>query len=91
MLFLSRIVLGSIVGFVVSRLVNKTGQGLALDIVLGAAGGIVGGLLFNSVPAPGASGLNLYSLFAALIGSAAVLWAWHAFTRSVDPERKSLK
>ena len=45
---LSWIALGLIVGFAGARFVNKTGEGLRLDIAVGVAGAIVGGLLFNA-------------------------------------------
>jgi uncharacterized membrane protein YeaQ/YmgE (transglycosylase-associated protein family) len=81
MSFLSWIVLGLIAGFVGSKIVNKTGQGLAFDVVLGVAGAVVGGLLFSAAGASGTAGLNLYSLFVAVVGSVVVLWAWYAFVR----------
>jgi uncharacterized membrane protein YeaQ/YmgE (transglycosylase-associated protein family) len=43
MSILAWIVLGIIAGFVGSKLVNKTGEGLMLDLVLGIVGAIVGG------------------------------------------------
>jgi len=45
------LVLGLIAGFVASKIVNKTGEGVILDIVLGIVGAVVGGFLFAlSVP-----------------------------------------
>jgi uncharacterized membrane protein YeaQ/YmgE (transglycosylase-associated protein family) len=41
------IVLGLVAGFIGSKLVNKTGEGLILDIVLGVVGAIVGGWRFT--------------------------------------------
>ena len=40
------IVLGLIAGFIASKIVNKQGAGLLLDIVLGIVGAVVGGWLF---------------------------------------------
>ena len=42
------IVLGLIAGFIASKIVNKTGEGLLMDIVLGVVGAVVGGWLFNT-------------------------------------------
>ena len=75
------IVLGMIAGFAGSKFVNKTGEGRSLDIAVGVAGAIVGGLLFNAVQAPIAVGVNPWSLSVAAMGSAVVLWGWHAFIR----------
>src|SRR5207248_2160465 len=63
------IVLGLIAGWIGSKIVNKTGEGFFLDIVLGVVGALVGGFLFSLFGAEGVSGLNLYSLFVAIIGS----------------------
>jgi len=43
MSFLAWIVLGLVAGFIGSKMVNKTGEGILLDIVLGIVGAIVGG------------------------------------------------
>ena len=38
-------VLGLISGFIASKIVNKTGEGLIMDIVLGLVGALVGAVL----------------------------------------------
>ena len=81
MSILAWIVLGIIAGFVGSKLVNKTGEGLMLDLVLGIVGAIVGGWMFTFFGAAGVTGLNLYSLLVAVIGAVVVLLAYHAITR----------
>jgi len=82
MSFLAWLILGLIAGFIGSKLVNKSGSGLVLDIVLGIAGAILGGFLFSFFGASGVSGLNLYSLIVAVIGSVLVLVIYHALFRS---------
>jgi uncharacterized membrane protein YeaQ/YmgE (transglycosylase-associated protein family) len=72
------IVLGLIAGFIASKIVNKQGEGLLLDIVLGIVGAVVGGWLFALIGAEGVSGVNLYSIFVAVIGAVVVLIAYHA-------------
>ena len=49
MSILSWILLGLIAGFIGSKIVNSTGQGLFLDIALGIVGAVVGGFLFLSL------------------------------------------
>ena len=72
------IILGLIAGFIGSKIVNKSGQGLLLDIALGIVGAIVGGLIFSAFGASGVTGINIYSLIVAVIGSIVVLWVYHA-------------
>lgn len=81
MSFLAWIVLGLIAGFIGSKIVNHRGEGIFLDIILGIVGAVVGGWLFNAFGASAVSGVNLYSLFVAVIGSIVVLVVWHAVVR----------
>lgn len=74
------IFLGLIAGFLASKIVNSSGQGMLLDIVLGIVGAIVGGLVFSLFGASGVTGFNIYSLIVAVIGSVVVLWLYHALT-----------
>jgi uncharacterized membrane protein YeaQ/YmgE (transglycosylase-associated protein family) len=81
MSFLAWIVLGLLAGFIGSKLVNKSGEGFFLDIILGVVGAVVGGYIFNLFGASGATGLNLYSLLVAVIGAVVVLMLYHAIVR----------
>ncbi len=72
------IILGLIAGFIGSKLVNRSGEGLLLDIVLGVVGALVGGFMFRAFGASGVTGLNIYSLIVAVIGAVIVLVAYHA-------------
>jgi uncharacterized membrane protein YeaQ/YmgE (transglycosylase-associated protein family) len=80
MSILAWIILGVIAGFIGSKIVNRTGQGFILDMVLGIVGAIVGGALFNFFGKAGVTGLNLYSLIVAIIGSIVVLVLYHMVT-----------
>lgn len=81
MSFLAWIILGLIAGFIGSKIVNKTGEGLFLDIILGIVGAVVGGWIFSMFGAHGVNGLNLYSLLVAVIGAIVVLVIYHALFR----------
>ena len=81
MSILAWLVLGLIAGFIASKLVNKSGEGVVLDIVLGIVGAIVGGWLFNTIGHAGVTGLNLYSMFVAVVGAVIVLVVYHALIR----------
>ena len=81
MSFLAWIVLGLVAGFIGSKIVNKSGEGILLDIVLGIVGAVAGGWLFNTFGAAGVTGLNLYSLLVAVVGAVVVLVVYHAIRR----------
>ena len=72
------LILGLIAGFLASKIVNKSGEGLILDIVLGIVGAVVGGFLFTTFGAAPVTGFNVYSLIVAVIGAIVVLWIYHA-------------
>ena len=73
-------VLGLVAGFIGSKIVNKSGEGVVLDIVLGIVGAVVGGFLFSIVGASPVTGFNIYSIFVAVIGAIVVLAIYHAVT-----------
>lgn len=78
---LSWIILGAIAGWIGSMLVNKTGEGLFRDIVLGIIGGVVGGWIFAAIGSTSVTGFNLWSLFVAVVGAVIVLVLYHALVR----------
>ena len=77
------IILGLIAGFIASKIVNKEGEGLILDIVLGVIGAVVGGWLFEFFGANGMTGFNLYSMLVAIVGAIVVLAVYHLVRRVV--------
>jgi uncharacterized membrane protein YeaQ/YmgE (transglycosylase-associated protein family) len=77
------IILGLVAGFIGSKIVNKSGSGLILDILLGIVGAVAGGWLFNRFGAAGVTGLNFYSLAVAVVGAIVVLLVYHALRRAV--------
>jgi uncharacterized membrane protein YeaQ/YmgE (transglycosylase-associated protein family) len=78
------IVLGLIAGFIASKLVNKRGEGLPMDLVLGIGGAVIGGWLFNAAGAVGVTGFNVWSLLVAVVGAVVLLVVWHAIRRSTS-------
>jgi uncharacterized membrane protein YeaQ/YmgE (transglycosylase-associated protein family) len=75
------LILGLIAGFIASKIVNKQGEGLWLNIVLGVVGAEVGGWLFRLLGMSGVTGFNLYSLLVAVIGAVILLFAYHQLIR----------
>ncbi len=77
------LVLGLIAGFIASKIVNKTGDGLIRDLILGVIGAVVGGWIMETFGKAGVTGLNIYSLVVAVLGSVVVLVVFHAIRRAV--------
>jgi uncharacterized membrane protein YeaQ/YmgE (transglycosylase-associated protein family) len=75
---LAWLVLGLIAGFIASKIVNHSGSGALLDIVLGIVGAMVGGWLFNEFGHVGVTGFNIYSMVVATIGAIVILLIYHA-------------
>ena len=74
------LVLGLISGFIASKIVNKSGEGVVLDIVLGVVGAVVGGYIFTAFGASPVNGFNIYSMVVAIVGAMVVLFVYHAAT-----------
>jgi uncharacterized membrane protein YeaQ/YmgE (transglycosylase-associated protein family) len=83
MSYLAWIVLGLLAGFIGSKIVNKSGEGILMDIVLGILGAVAGGWLFNEFGHSGVTGLNLYSLLVAVVGAVILLVIYHAIRKAV--------
>ena len=78
MSILSWIILGLIAGFIGSKIVDKQGQGFWLNMALGIIGALVGGFLFSLFGSSGVTGLNIWSMIVAIIGSVVVLLIYNA-------------
>ena len=73
------IIFGLIAGFIASKLVNKSGQGFFLDIVLGIVGAVVGGYLMSFFTGgQWQTRFDIYSMIVAIFGAVVVLVAYHA-------------
>ena len=79
--FFAWLVMGLIAGFIASKLVNKQGEGVFMDIVLGIIGAVVGGFVANALGFTGITGFDFYSILVSVIGAVIVLVVYHAMTR----------
>jgi uncharacterized membrane protein YeaQ/YmgE (transglycosylase-associated protein family) len=76
---ISWIILGLIAGFIASKIVNRTGSGLIVDLVLGMVGAAVGGFIFSGLfGMSGVTGVNIWSILVSVIGAVIVLWVYEA-------------
>ena len=71
------IVLGLVAGFIASKIVNRTGSGVVIDVLLGIVGAVVGGFVFHVFGASGIEGFSLWSLLVAVVGAVIVLGIKH--------------
>ena len=77
------ILLGLVAGFLASHIVNRRGEGIVLDALLGIVGALVGGWLWHIVGHVGVTGLNLHSILVACMGAIVFLVIYHAIRRAV--------
>jgi len=71
------IILGLIAGFIASKIVNRTGSGLILDLVLGMVGAAVGGFIVSGLfGMRGITGLNIWSIIVSVIGAFVEIWIY---------------
>jgi uncharacterized membrane protein YeaQ/YmgE (transglycosylase-associated protein family) len=71
------ILLGLIVGFVASKIVNKAGESVAINVALGVLGALLGGWLFDQFGPPSVTGLSWWSLLMAATFAVFVLMGYH--------------
>ena len=79
--FVAWIVIGLVIGFIGSKILNKTGRGLGRDCLIGIVGALVSGFLSNLIGKPGGPGLDLYSLVVAAVGAVVFMIVYHALFR----------
>ncbi|HXF13510.1 MAG TPA: GlsB/YeaQ/YmgE family stress response membrane protein [Terriglobales bacterium] len=77
----SWILLGLIIGFLASKIVNRRGEGIFLDIVLGIVGAVFSGYLFTFFGAGLVTTLNMYSVLVATAGAMLILVVYHSIRR----------
>jgi uncharacterized membrane protein YeaQ/YmgE (transglycosylase-associated protein family) len=68
------LIVGAIAGWLAGKVMGTNRQqGLLLDIVVGIAGALIGGFLFNQFGAEGTTGFNIWSTFVAFTGAVVLL------------------
>lgn len=66
------IIFGALVGWIAS-MVMGTREGLAMDIIVGIVGAVLGGWLMSFFGKVGVTGFNLYSFLVAILGSVVLI------------------
>src|SRR5277367_3803274 len=72
------IILGLIAGFIASKIVNKQGAGILMDIVIGIVGAVVGGFIGDKIGLGGLEGFSLWSILLSVVGAIIVLLLYRA-------------
>jgi uncharacterized membrane protein YeaQ/YmgE (transglycosylase-associated protein family) len=79
------VVAGLVVGFLASKLVIRSGDGLLRDIGLGVVGAVLSGGIFGAVSTPDATNFNVFGLVVTLAGAGAALVVYHTLFPRVRP------
>jgi uncharacterized membrane protein YeaQ/YmgE (transglycosylase-associated protein family) len=82
MSFLTWILLGLVAGFLGSKMVNRRGEGIVIDLLLGSVGALAGGLASQWFSLHGFSSLSPWSLLIVTAGAFLMLIAYHALRRA---------
>ena len=80
MSWLSWIVVGFIAGALAKGVTGVKGPGCIGTILIGIAGGLVGGILFSAAGGEGINEFSLYSLLVAFVGATLLLFLYSALT-----------
>ena len=81
MSILAWIVVGVIAGFLAKAVIPGEGSGGVLgDLIVGVIGAVIGGWIMSAFGSSRVNGINLWSVFVAFLGAAALLWASRALT-----------
>ena len=75
---LSWLIVGLLAGFIGSKVVNRSGEGLVRDIILGILGAVVGDAICTWLGLVGVTGVNVASIVVAAIGAMLILVIYHA-------------
>ncbi len=81
------VAVGLIAGFVASRVVNRRGEHLMRDLMLGVVGAFVGSAIFDKFGEPGVAGVNPYSVGVAAFGAIITLISYHTMISGQPPKR----
>jgi uncharacterized membrane protein YeaQ/YmgE (transglycosylase-associated protein family) len=79
----SWLLLGLVAGFIGSKIVNKSGEGVIMDTLIGIVGAVVGGWVAGLLNWGPATGFNIYSIVVAVIGSIICLLVYRAIRSAV--------
>lgn len=74
------IIFGALVGWAATA-ITKTSESLAMNVIIGIVGAVVGGWIMSALGQGGISGFNMYSFLVALVGSVILITIVRSFGR----------
>lgn len=84
MSWLSWIVVGFIAGALAKGVTGVKRGGCIWTVIIGIAGGLIGGFLFSAAGGEGINEFSLYSLLVAFVGATLLLFVYSALTGGRD-------
>src|SRR2546427_10676864 len=87
MSWLSWIVVGFIAGALAKGVTGVKGAGCIGTVLIGIAGGILGGIIFSAAGGAGINDFSFYSLLVAFVRATLLLFIYGALTRGGAPAR----
>jgi uncharacterized membrane protein YeaQ/YmgE (transglycosylase-associated protein family) len=84
-------ILGLIVGFIFSNLINLHGDDPRLGIAIGVIGAFVGGWLYSWISGTPVAGFHIWTLVTAAVTAFAVVAAWHVLRSRGSHERPTVR
>ena len=85
--FIVWIIVSGIAGFIASKIINKSGSGLLMDIGLGIVGGFIGGYIVKFIPVlntmggTGGMGGFIVEVIVAVLGAMLVIFLYNMIFR----------
>ncbi len=79
--FITWIVIGLLVGYLGSKILNKTDYRLFVYVLLSTVGALIGGYLAQTFGTAGVTGIDLYSMLVAVVSAGVFLIVYHAIFR----------
>jgi uncharacterized membrane protein YeaQ/YmgE (transglycosylase-associated protein family) len=76
------LVIGAIAGFLAGKIVEGSGFGLIVDIIVGIVGAVIGGYLVGALGYPVGDGM-IASILVAIIGAVVLLFVLRLIKRAV--------
>ncbi|MEC5399540.1 GlsB/YeaQ/YmgE family stress response membrane protein [Uliginosibacterium sp. H1] len=77
------IALGVVAGIIVSTLLDGSAQGLLIDVLVGIAGAIAGGLIYATFGVPGVETISNNTLITGIVGAGVLLLGYRGVRHAI--------